>query len=249
MAAAPGVAALPSIARADDFEGPESFAPQDVVDAKYLKGDYFEVIGDVVAQGDSNRSQLTTRYEDRDIITLDSLIKSEHEALALAYLETVKNTEAFVQGMVRALKSPYKAVKSLVTDPVNTLMGVPEGIWKFGRRIGEMFTGSRGDDEDHVAEELFGFSQIKRKIAFKLGVDVYSQNEMLQRAMNDVAYAGFAGGFIFSKAMGGIPIPSMANQALSAVEFTRTTAQFLRDSAPEDLRIRNRRSLKEMGIS
>ncbi len=35
---------------------------------------------------------------------------------------------------------------------------------------------------------------LKRKVAFKLGVDVYSANVTLQKEINDISYASFAGG-------------------------------------------------------
>ena len=89
MAAAPGVAMLPGLARADGFEGPTSFPAADVLPPDVLKGTYYEVLGDVQAQGYSNRYQLSTRYEDSEVITYDLLLKREHVALALAYLETV----------------------------------------------------------------------------------------------------------------------------------------------------------------
>jgi hypothetical protein len=123
---------------------------------------------------------------------------------------------------------------------------VPTALWKFGRRVGEMVSGDRGDQEDNYGAELLGFSALKRKIAYKLGIDVYSDNEKLQREIDDVAYAGFGGGLAFKLAMLPVSLPSSVGYALDGIKFTRRANQILRDMAPEDLRIRNRKALEAM---
>lgn len=67
-------------------------------------------------------------------------------------------------------------------------------MWRFMSRVGEMVKGERGKNEDRAAKELIGFSKVKRKVAFKLGVDVYSSNKVLQKGLNSVSWASYAGG-------------------------------------------------------
>ncbi len=245
-AAVPLLGALPRFARAEDFEPPMMFPPAKVLPPELLKGDTFEVIGEVTAQGFSNRYMLSTIYGGYDVVTQDLLQKYIAETRAIGALRKIKSTKAFAMGFAAALQSPYKGVKALVTEPVKTIKGVPTALWKFGRRVGEMVSGSRGEKEDSYPAELLGFSALKRGVAYKLGVDVYSANVTLQKEINDVAYASFAGGLAFKGAMMPVSLPAAAGKALSAIQYTRQANQIMRDMTPEDLRIRNRAALKTM---
>jgi hypothetical protein len=246
VAAAPLVGLLPRWARAGEFEPPMTFPPAKVLPPELLKGEAFEVIGEVTAQGFSNRYMLSTIYGGYDVVTQDLLEKYIAETRAIAQLREIKTTRAFASGFASAAKSPYKGVKALVESPIETVKGVPVALWKFGRRMGEMVSGSRGEKEDSYPAELLGFSTLKRKVAFKLGVDVYSSNVTLQKEINDVSYASFAGGLAFKGAMIPVSLPAIAGKALSAIGYTRQANQILRDMTPEDLRMRNRAALETM---
>ena len=82
--------------------------------------------------------------------------------------------------------SSFRGAKNLITHPVDTVTGVPKGVGRLFSRVGEMFGGGRGEQEDSVAKELVGFSRVKRQYAHKLGVDVYSSNKVLQKELNRV---------------------------------------------------------------
>ncbi|MGE0667714.1 MAG: hypothetical protein AB7O49_14245 [Sphingomonadales bacterium] len=247
-AAAPLFGLLPSFARAqmDGYEPPMTFPPSALLPPELCKGETFEVIGEVTAQGFSNRYMLSTIFGGYDVVTQDLLEKYVAETRAIAQLRKIKSTKAFASGFASALKSPFKGLKALIESPIETVKGVPVALWKFGQRVGEMVSGSRGEKEDSYPAELLGFSALKRKVAFKLGVDVYSANVTLQKEINDVSYASFAGGLAFKGAMIPVSLPAAAGKALSAIQYTRQANQILRDMTPEDLRIRNRRALKEM---
>ena len=245
-AAVPVLGMLPRWAHAEAFEPPMTFPPSQLLPPELQKGETFEVIGEVTAQGFSNRFMLSTIYGGYDVVTQDLLEKYVAETRAIAQLRKIKTTRAFASGFASAAKSPYKGVKALVEAPIETVKGVPVALWKFGRRVGEMVSGSRGEKEDSYPAELLGYSALKRKLAFKLGVDVYSANVTLQKEINDVSYAGFAGGLAFKGAMIPVSLPAVAGKALSAIQYTRQANQILRDMTPEDLRIRNRAALKAM---
>jgi hypothetical protein len=248
-AAAPLAAGLPSLAWAEGYEPPATLRPADALPPELLRGEHFEVTGDVIAQGFSNRYALWTAYATYDVVTQDELEKRIAETRAIGELLKVKQTDAFKAGFASALQSPYKGLKALVTRPVETISGVPRAVAKFGRRVGEMVSGDRGEQEDNLGAELLGFSTLKRKIAYKLGVDVYSSNTALQEHIDDVAYAGFAGGMAFKLAMIPVALPGAAAKALDAIKFTRRANQIMRDMAPEDLRLRNRKALEAMWVT
>ena len=69
----------------------------------------------------------------------------------------------------------------LITNPVDTISGIPAGAWRYLTRAGEMVSGRRGEMEESVGKELIGVGSVKRRIAYQYGVDVYSSNLTLRK--------------------------------------------------------------------
>lgn len=116
-------------------------------------------------------------------------------------------------------------------------------------RVGEMVKGNRGDSEDSITKELIGFSAVKRKYAHKFDVDVYSSNEVLQKELNSVAWAGFAGGVGISLATRTVKGASeLAYFSIKSTKLVHGMNQILLDNAPEDLSRLNREKLIQMGV-
>ncbi|MEE9548222.1 MAG: hypothetical protein V3V68_02585, partial [Nitrosomonadaceae bacterium] len=85
--------------------------------------------------------------------------------------------------------------------------------------------------------------------ANKFGVDAYSSNKVLQKELNSLAWAGFAGGMTVTVAM--LPIKGASNTAFYAVKGTQLTYgmnKILLDSSPEDIQKLNRKKMEEMGV-
>ena len=101
--------------------------------------------------------------------------------------------------------------------------------------------------EDSKAQQVIGFSDTKRKIAISLGVDPYSTNAVLQKELDGISWAAFAGGMVFK--VGTIPIGGGAGAALTVTGVTKTFDDVLREKNPTDLKIMNRKILLEMGAS
>jgi hypothetical protein len=112
-----------------------------------------------------------------------------------------------------------------------------------------MTKGGRGDQEEGYTKDLLGFSAIKREYAHELDVDVYSSNEVLQKDLNSVAWAAFAGGLTVKLALSAVKGASeVAHYAIRATTFINDMNQILLDSSPEDLQRINRDKLKEMRV-
>ncbi|HEX5176613.1 MAG TPA: hypothetical protein VFV83_06275, partial [Chthoniobacteraceae bacterium] len=165
-------------------------------------------------------------------------------------LREVSRTDQFKTALVAATKSPLLAAKGLVQNPVGTVTGIPKGLFKFMNRAGQGLKeraqgGARSEYEDSNAAQLIGFSKAKRDVALKLGVDPYSSNEALQRELNGVAWAAYAGKMTFTLATA--PVGGGAGIALTATGVTTTFEQALRDQSPGDLRAANLKRLLAMG--
>jgi hypothetical protein len=82
-----------------------------------------------------------------------------------------------------------------------------------------------------------------------LDVDVYSSNKVLQKELNRVAWAGFAGGVGVSLAT--MPVKKASQAAFLAIKGTKFMYgmnQILLDNSPEDLRRINREKLQQIGV-
>ena len=134
----------------------------------------------------------------------------------------------------------------LFTEPTETLLALPKGMWHMATRIGEMAVGERGSLEDPENTELLGFSSVKRQVANHFGVDVYSSNRVLQEKLNSLSWAGYAGGAAVRLAT--LPIGGPAGAVLTGTSFSTTVGELLRDHTPEELRHLNRDKLEIMRL-
>jgi hypothetical protein len=177
-----------------EYETPGVLKAHDILPPELLESEHHTVMEDVATYELTNRFTILSTFGPFEAFSEDMLRIRIHEVKAIAALQDIKKSEAFRNAAEQAAMSSFKGAKSLITHPVNTVKGVPKGVGKLFSRVGEMFKGERGNHEDSVAKELIGFSVVKRQYAHKLGVDVYSSNKVLQKELNRVSWAGFAGG-------------------------------------------------------
>ena len=135
----------------------------------------------------------------------EMLVRRLKEVYAIAQLKEVSRGDQFKDALVTAAKSPLNAAKNIVRDPVKAISSVPKGVMKFMDRAGDSIKniGKKGDGNDQdgsKAEQLIGYSKVKRKLAVELGVDPYSTNAVLQKELDGIAWATWAGGFAFRAA-------------------------------------------------
>ncbi|MCP4269035.1 MAG: hypothetical protein GY777_26260, partial [Candidatus Brocadiaceae bacterium] len=232
-----------------EYETPGVLDAYEILSQDLLEGKDFWLDRRVISYGFNNRYNINSHFGKFEANGEEMLRIREHEIGAIGDLREIKKTKAFGEAFKKAATSPLKGAQALITDPVDTVKGIPKGIGKFFGRIGEMTKGGRGDQEGGYTQELIGFAAIKRKYAHEFGVDVYSSNEVLQKDLNSVSWAGFAGGMTVTVAMMGIKKAS--NTAFFAVKGTQLVHgmnMILRDSSPEDLQKLNRGKLVEMGV-
>jgi len=167
------------------------------------------------------------------------------EIRALGALEELSASEEFAAALGRSLKSPFVATWHLVTNPVESLSGIPRGAADAMRQTSELARGERGEFEASAFAELFGFEQRKRELAQRLGVDPYSSNAVLQRQLNRFTWVAYIGG------LGEMVMPFARDEPAPVERISleeRREADLLREFAPEDLRRLNRIELAVMGV-
>src|SRR5947208_4352591 len=233
-----------------ETEEPPSLSAKEILNPDFLAGDGFTVQDEVPTSTGRNRYLIISEYGEFEAdgnIMLERRIK---EVAAIRKLKEVSRTDEYKKALKAAVASPLGVAKDVVTNPVGTITGIPKGLFKFANRMGQSVKEKtekrqRSQYEDSNAASLIGFSKAKRTVAIQLGVDPYSSNETLQRELNGIAWATFAGKMTFSLATA--PIGGAAGLALTGTGMTKAFNQTLLDQAPTDLRLRNLKVLLAMG--
>jgi len=233
-----------------DTEEPPTLSAKEILNPDFLAGDGFTVQDEVPTSTGRNRYLIISEYGEFEAdgnIMVERRIK---EVAAIRKLKEVSRTDEYKKALKAAVASPLGVAKDVVTNPVGTITGIPKGLFKFANRMGQSVKEKtekrqRSQYEDSNAASLIGFSKAKRTVAIQLGVDPYSSNETLQRELNGIAWATFAGKMTFSLATA--PIGGAAGLALTGTGMTKAFNQTLLDQAPTDLRLRNLKVLLAMG--
>jgi hypothetical protein len=174
---------------------------------------------------------------------LRRLVREIH---ALEAMKEVTKTEAFAKATGEVLKSPFVALKSLATEPVATVTGVPKGVGRIFQSVGQTIIGEESEYEDNQAEALLTLSKFKREYAGKLGIDVYTSNPKVQTELNRIGWAAAIGNLAPSVLT--MPISGPVIAVTKSLDWVDTLNDVLVQKAPSALRQDNQEMLAKMGI-
>jgi hypothetical protein len=210
-----------------------------ILQPQYLHGPNFTVRNAVPTYSGSNRYTIDSDFGVFEADGNQMLMRRVAEINAIAKLQAMSKTKEFTQAAAEAAAAPLQVAQDLVNDPVSTISSVPKGIWGFLNRAKEAVQQVTEDQEADTpgggpVENLSGFSKTKRDLAIKLGVDPYTTNEVFQEELNKVAWPAFLGKFSVDLGMAAVGGP-----ALSAVNWTSSLTDALRDKGPAELRLVN----------
>ena len=230
-----------------EYETPSILDARDLLAPEVRQGEHHTVLDEVVPFRYTHRFRITSPYGQFEAYGAEMLRTRIQEIQAIATMEAkVHHLQSLAAGVKHAVLSPFNFVLGLFTKPTETILAVPKGIWHMATRIGEMTTGERGRFEDTENEELIGLSTVKRQVADLFDVDVYSSNPVLQRKLDSLSLAGYAGDTAVRLAT--IPIAGPAGAVLTGTSLSTAVGELLRDSTPEELRRLNREKLETMNI-
>ena len=194
-----------------------------------------------------NRYVIESKFGNFEGVMTAKLRKRIDEINALVVMEKIKGSDIFKDSVVEAGGDVVHGLKNLVVHPIDTISGAISGIGSIFNRAGEiLFTSKRSKYEDSRVKSLIGFSKTKREYALEFGIDAYSTNKVLQDSLDEITWAGYAGGMSVAGAMsfvgGGVGILT------SASGISRVLNEVVAQTPPPELRQRNRKSLREMGV-
>ncbi len=232
---------------ATEYETPSILDARDILSPEDLKGEHHTVLDEVLPFRYTYRFLITSPYGQFEAYGADMLrIRIQEIQAIVAMGKDLNHLQNLAAGAKHAILSPFNFVLGLLTKPTETILALPQGMWRMVTRIGEMTAGERGQLEDTENEELIGLSTVKRQIADQFGVDVYSSNPVLQEKLDSVSLAGYAGDMAVRLAT--IPISGPAGAVLVGTSFSTSIGELLQGYAPEELRQLNRGKLKTMNI-
>ena len=234
------------------FEELPELKASEILKPELLKGPHYVVRDPVATASGMNQFTIDSDFGLFEADGNEMLIQRLKEIDAIARLRDVSRTDAFKKSLVAAAKSPLNSAKNIARDPAQAISNVPKGIMKFLGRAKETVQNvgkGSGEDEGEGSrlKDVMGYSDKKRKIALQMGIDPYSTNTVLQKKLDDVAWASWAGGFTFSVAT--FPVSGPIGAALTVTNLNSTVDQLLREKSPSELEQINRATFRAMGAS
>ena len=237
---------------ANSFEEVPELKASEILKPEYLKGSHYTVRENVATGSGVNQFVIDSDFGVFDADGDAMLVRREKEIYAIADLTEVSRTDQFKDSLANASKGTFNAAKKIVTDPGETLSNVPKGISKFMNKASNSIKniGKKKEDDgqqDSSAEKMTGVAKSKRKIAVSMGIDPYSTNSVLQKQLEDVAWASWAGGFAFSAAT--FPISGPVGAGLTVTNVSDSLNKAVAEKPPTDLKAMNRENLRKIGAS
>ena len=244
---APSHGAVPSAA---DYETPapvsaEVFLPKSAFSGKRL-------FVEKVAQnnGLQNTYRIRAGAEEYEITGSEAVLQFLQELRAINQLRQISTAKAVTRGLSQSAKETYQTGRQIVRDPIGAVKKVPQGASRFFGKVKGFLA---QDDEDtgqktsagEAVKGLLGIDEQKRKLATRLGVDVYSRNQALQKELDRVASAMAGGGIALN--IGTMPIGGAVGVGLTAIGIEQTVDSLIRESSPDDLRKWNEENLAGLG--
>lgn len=248
--------AIPGNSLAEDaqnYETPGNILASGIFPENLLKGPDHRIQEEgVTYNGFTNRFSIHSRFGRMSAVGNAMVPVRVQEIRAIAKLAEMKNSTAFVDGLKESGGSMVQTTKNLVVHPVDTVSGIPSGLFNLFADT-KVIAGQALKGESSLSEAVtkggqatVGFSRNKRELAFSLGVDLYSNNKVLQEYLNSVSWATTGGSFTVD--LGKAAVSGPAGMALSALSTTRSLTRMMKDNSGPGLHRINEDALKNAGL-
>ncbi len=229
------------------YEAAAELQASKILPPELLSGPNHRVEEKVANDGYLNTYRIGSKFGVFTAVSTGMLRKRIGEINALVLMEKIEKTKEYTAAIKQAGLGTLAGMKNLVTNPVGTVSGAVSGLGAAFRRAGNSISGpKRSQSEDSQVKDLIGFTKTKREYASQFGVDVYSDNQKLQDRLNEISWAGYAGGLTWSAAMSAVP--GGAGVAFTVSGTNKLLNDILRDTPPVELRRMNGEKLKAMEV-
>ena len=249
------------LADTTDYEEAVDLSAADILPVELLSGEHHRVVGTVRNDGYLNYYVIQSDYGEFPAASTAMLRMRLREIGALAQLDELSHSEVFIEAAADAGINQLEAVEQLVTHPIATIKGIPSGIGRMFKRYSRQSEDAVADAKEYMAkqkedeettesddldytreavkltERYFGVSDAERNWAKRLGTDPYTSNEVLVKAIKNVAWADRLGRMALRAAGGTIP----------GIGYVKAVNEAVWGEDPYELRDRNRALLAATG--
>jgi hypothetical protein len=202
--------------------------------------------------GLQNVYRIKAGVEEYQVTGSEAALQFLQELRAINELRQITTTKAFTQGLKQSAKGTYQTGKQIVRDPMGAVRKVPQGASRFFGKVKGFLSQDEEDADQKTSpgETIKGFLGVddeKRKLAARLGVDVYSRNQTLQDELDRIAKATAGGGLAFD--IGTLPVGGAASIGLTVIGIEQTVDSLINDSSSDSLRKWNEENLLRLGAN
>jgi len=239
---------VPAAGDASEFETQQTLSASDFLAGDMVQGPHHRVVEEVKNDTLFNHYEVESTYGRFSVSTNSGLKILIGEIAAIAEMKKVETDDTVVNSLKESGKSTVEGVKQLFSAPEETIEGAAAGIGSLFSRA-KQTTGKRdvAETEDNRAKQLIGFSRSKGEIASTYGVNVYSRNEVLQRELERLAWADFAGGIGVGAARSALT-GGVGGMLLSTSEAARLLNDVINTTPASELWVQNKNNLLAMEI-
>ena len=246
------MAATLSVQATGADEAPPSLSASSLLPASVVKGAHHRVDEQVKTDTYFHEFAIQSDFGPFTAIGRSQLSVRLQEIEALAALSEVSKSEVFLAAAGQSVVNIGKGAASAVTDPGGTVKGIGAGVKRFGVNLGRRGeraiegTDDKGGESQGAQESaaasagksLLGVSSAARRWAQKVNVDPYTTNDVLKKALEDIAKVDVAGS-IATKVVVPVPAP---------VGMTASVGDLVWSKDPEEVRKINEARAKELGV-
>jgi len=214
---------LVSVAVASDssagFEVAPDLAPSVLLPASMVSGTHFQVVEPVQSDGLMHVYTIDSKFGQFDAYGRAALEVRIHEIAALTEISKTSTIEVAAGGVGRGVGTQVQTAVGVVAHPVATITGIPKGIAHLfhgyvdegkeavgkAQNVAAPTAGAAATRSTAVAQgesaakryasRYFGLTSAERHWYEKLGVDPYTDNAVLRKAIHKIATVDAAAGF------------------------------------------------------
>jgi len=229
------------------YEAPPALSAAQVLPADLAKGPYHAVKGAARNDGLMNHYVLTSAFGEMTADSTDELRIRVGEIRALEAMRKIEDSKTYQDAAAEAGSDAWEGLKSAAADPKGTVEGAAAGLGKLFQGVGAAVSGApRSEAEESKWKTAIGFASKKREYAADFKVDVYSDNAVLQKRLDEISWNGYVGGLSVGALLA--LVPGGAGLIVSASQSAELLNDVMRTESPADLRARNQAALVKLGV-
>jgi hypothetical protein len=232
---------------AQDYEEPPILKASDFLENEFLKSEHHEVAPEVGTGGLLNHYKVNSSIGPFEVLGTEMVKVRVREIHAIEKLRKRRAPGAAAKGLGQQLKFEAEVLGKVITKPVQSAVAIPQGIGSFVKRSGSSAKNQAqvgGNYTGGPMRDWFQIAEFKLEWANKLGVNPYTDNEVLQKHLERVSSSTVAGGLGLRILIPGDGLIVAADEGRKAKELQEV---FL--TPPTKLFGENRAALLELGVS